>query len=450
MVNLETFEKGKKAAIAGKLSVSRDLLEPIAALNPGHPSLYYLALAELKVGDINEATNHIDSFIKNNPKHFGAHILASRILLKKGKLEEAKDILNKGISLNSSTNPTAEMLREEIAKLEAEKKALSYINIIDTAFNKNPEEARISHEVIAAAQSLSEIIPKGNWAREIIQAKIANFHFAPSIEHALANYIPHLLEISVEFDYISWPKRIHKYIQGKKIIDIGCGFGGYGTGFLCAGAESYLGLDPVMSLESTRAKNKRIREWADMGISPNEIVARCPDIRLFQGTSEELHFDEKFDVISLHNVTEHLMHLDIVFEGLTHLCHADTKIIFMHHNYYCWNGHHKSPNQPKHILGVNGEGEQLKLMDWKHINFADQAPDDHYVKTHLNRVTLKEIKEITQKYFKVEEWNEIPSNQETLDRLNPDIITAVKSSHPHLTKRDLEVNVVFAICEAKR
>jgi SAM-dependent methyltransferase len=261
--------------------------------------------------------------------------------------------------------------------------------------------------------------------------------------------MPALLEVSVEFDYLTWPKRIQQHIKGKSVIDVGCGFGGYGTGFLAAGATSYLGLDPVMDLDSTKAKNKRIREWSDMGITPNSIQEQCPDIRLFQGTSEELKFDEKFDVISLHNVTEHLIQLDLVFEGMVQLCHKDTKVVFMHHNYYCWNGHHKSPNQPGQIVNGVGKGEQMLLMDWRHIPFADSAPDDHYVKTHLNRVTLDEIKGITSKYFEIEEWNEIPSNKATLERLSDDIVDNIRLTHPHLTKRDLETNVVFAICGAK-
>ena len=122
----------------------------------------------------------------------------------------------------------------------------------------------------------------------------------------------------------------------------------------------------------------------------------------------------------------------------------------MHHNYYCWNGHHLSPNQPHQIKGENGEGEQTKVMDWRHISLIDEVSDDHYIKTHLNRVTLDEMKEITERYFDIEEWNEIPSNNQTLERLTPDILSSVQKSRPYLTRRDLEINVVFALSGVKK
>lgn len=447
MIEEKGFIAGKAAVKSGDIDTARKMLNPIIQSQAHHPSAFFLAQAEYKHGNNETAKQHCAAYIEKHQQHLGARILAGRIALKQGDINDAASHLNKARTL-SAEDSAVQQLTDEIEAQKRNQGTQKLIDIVD-GYSQSNADGKIPEEVLAAAEALGKIEPLNSWNRDITQAKVANFHFASSVESALDNYIPSLLEISVEFDYLTWPKRIQQYIKGKSVIDVGCGFGGYGTGFLAAGATSYLGLDPVMNLDSTKAKNKRIREWADMGITPNAIQEECPDIRLFQGTSEELRFDEKFDVISLHNVTEHLIQLDLVFEGMVQLCHKDTKIVFMHHNYYCWNGHHKSPNQPGQIVNGVGKGEQMLLMDWRHIPFADSAPDDHYVKTHLNRVTLDEIKDITSKYFEIEEWNEIPSNKPTLERLSDDIVDNIRLTHPHLTKRDLETNVVFAICGAK-
>ena len=449
IIDRENYLRGKEAAIAGDIILAREILLPITKFKGDHPAAYFLALAEFNFGDFEKAKIYSKSFIENNPNHAGIYLLLGRLYLREEKFLEAKSLLEKATKHVDTSNTRIQQLEREIKMIENEKCAISSIEIIDQFFREH-KDSDPNTDVIRAAEALAELKPIGNWSKDVVQAKIAFFHFAESVDHALKNYIPDLLEITVEFDYLSWPKRIHNYISHKKVIDVGCGFGGYGTGFLTAGAKSYLGLDPEMNLSSTRAKNKRTRKWSDMGITPDEISRRCPDIRLFLGTSEELTFNEKFDVISLHNVTEHLMQLDLVFKGLVKLCHAETKIIFMHHNYYCWNGHHLSPNQPHQIKGENGEGEQTKVMDWRHISLIDEVSDDHYIKTHLNRVTLDEMKEITERYFDIEEWNEIPSNNQTLERLTPEILSSVQKSRPYLTRRDLEINVVFALSGVKK
>ena len=448
VIDKENFQIGKEAALNGDIDTARMYLRQIAKDKCTHPAAYFLALIELKKGALADAKALSSNYITLNPNHPGIRIVAAKVAIQLGDLNEAHEHVS-SILLNDPDHSAAQKLKLEVEGSQAGVDVASAIRMVDEYSQSRIPGADVPLEVLEAAKRLASTPPENNWAKDPVQAKIANFYFSSDVESALANYIPSLLEVSVEFDYLTWPRRLQSLIRGKSVLDVGCGFGGYGTGFLAAGAKSYLGLDPVMNLESTRAKNKRIREWRDMGITPNEIQQRCPDIRLFQGTSEELSFAEKFDVISLHNVTEHLIQLDTVFEGLVDVCHKHTKIVFMHHNYYCWNGHHKSPNQPAQIIGENGEGEQRLLMDWKHIGFADTAPDDHYTKTHLNRVTLAEIKSITAKYFEIEHWEEISSNADTLKRLTPEIELRLHNSHPHLSKCDLQTNVVYAVARLK-
>lgn len=306
--------------------------------------------------------------------------------------------------------------------------AKSYLSIIDEGY-LNVREGLIEASVLEAASALAQLVPGPDWADNQISASTAHFHFASDVTEALKNYDPHLIDISTRFGYITWPKRIQKYVKGKSVVDVGCGFGGFGPGFLAAGARNYMGLDPVMKLDSTRAKNKRKRVWDDMGVTPNQISQSLPAVRLHEGTAEDFSSEQKFDTISLHNVTEHLIHLESVFGGLIELCKPDTNLVFLHHNFFCWNGHHFAPSNPTQIDENNQRHQEV--LDWRHIEIVENLPDDHYFKTKLNRVRLDEIRAITEKYFDIIEWNELPSNKATLNRLTPEVIRRIKNCSQH-------------------
>jgi SAM-dependent methyltransferase len=301
--------------------------------------------------------------------------------------------------------------------------------------------------VLEAARALQRCDPGPDWTKDPRQATIAYFHHATDLEWALRNYDAHLVDVSTRFDYVAWPKRIQQYVRGKSVLDVGCGFGGFGMGFLIAGTASYAGLDPAMELDSSRAKNKRLRKWADMGVTPRQIADALPAIRLFQSSSEDKSFDETFDTIALHNVTEHLMQLEEVLSGLTRLCKPDTDLVFHHHNYYCWNGHHLPPNQPAQL--DENDPKHQAVYDWRHINALPHLPDDHYIMTSLNRVRLDELKELTEKYFDIVRWDEILSSEQTLARLTPDVVERVRAVVPDITERELTVNAVFAVARPK-
>ena len=93
--------------------------------------------------------------------------------------------------------------------------------------------------------------------------------------------------------------------------------------------------------------------------------------------------------------------------------------------------------------------EHLKVYDWRHIELVDSLPDDHYFKTHLNRVTLKEIKAITEKHFKIDVWEEIQSNKATLERFTPEAVKRVQAYRPDVTEQDMRTNVVYCVARPK-
>lgn len=440
-----TMEAVRAAMEAKDWDGARRLLAPVVAENPHGVGAFQLARAELELGRPDVAGPLVAAFRAWRPKHVGARMLSARVHLANGELTEAEFEAQVAHELDPE-RPAIPKLLERIRAAHRVADLDQVIAVLD----EQAEETRDSGpsaEVLAAAQQLQKCDPGPDWARDPRQARIAYFHFAADLESALRNYHPHLIEISTEFDYVAWPKRIQDYVRSRSVLDVGCGFGGFGMGFLIAGARSYVGLDPAMELDSTRAKNKRIRQWADMGVTSRQIADSLPAIRLFQSSSEDKAFDETFDTIALHNVTEHLMDLEEVLSGLVRLCKPHTEVVFHHHNYYCWNGHHLAPNQPKQLDETNPKHQMV--YDWRHINLVPELDADHYIRTNLNRVRLDELRALTEKYFHIERWDEIPSSQATLDRLTSGVVQRVREEIPDITERELSVNAVLGVARPR-
>lgn len=439
----EVIDAGKAALAQKDYGTVRALLVPIVESGKAPVAGFFLARADFEDGHHIRARSYLAPFLNKFPRHTGGQMLHARMELAEGHVETAETIVRQVRAAHPDFRPAINLL-SEIEGQRSAAEARGFIEIIDATYlsarSGSPDEA-----LREAAAGLAGLPHGPAWNNDPVQARIAYFRNAADLETALVNYDPHLIDISCEFDYVTWPKRIQEYVRRKSVIDVGCGFGGYGMGFLIAGAREYVGLDPVMDLDSTRGKNKRIRAWADMGVTPRTIMETLPAIRLFQGTSEDLSFDEKFDTIALHNVTEHLLALEEVLAGLVKLCRPDTTLVYLHHNYYCWNGHHFAPNQP-HQLDEDNPDHRL-VYDWRHIEIVDDLPDNHYFKTSLNRVRLDEIHEITSRYFEIEEWTEQNSSKATLARLTPEIVDRVRKTVPDMTEREMSVNVVF--CRAR-
>lgn len=435
-----------KAAVAEKdWTDARRLLAPVVAENPNGVGAFMLARAELELGRPDIAAPLVAAFRAWRPRHVGARVLAARVHLANDQLDEAEAEARTALELDPEA-PAPPRLLDRIAAARAVADAERHLAVV----NEQHVAARATGptpELLEAARALQRCEPGPDWTKDPREATIAYFHHAPDLEWALRNYDAHLVDISTRFDYVAWPKRIQQYVRGKSVLDVGCGFGGFGMGFLIAGTRSYAGLDPAMELDSSRAKNKRLRKWADMGVTPRQIADALPAIRLFQSSSEDKSFDETFDTIALHNVTEHLMQLEEVLHGLTRLCRPDTDVVFHHHNYYCWNGHHLPPNQPAQ-LDVDNARHQA-VYDWRHIDALPHLPEDHYVMTNLNRVRLDELKEVTERYFDIVRWDEVPSSQATLDRLTPQVLDRVRDVVPDITERELSVNAVLGVARPR-
>lgn len=440
-----TMQAAKTAIAEKDWEAARRLLAPMVIENPRGVGAFMLARAELGAGHPEAAGPLVAAFRAWRPQHVGARMLSARVHLANKELDSAE---TEALAVQEM-EPERAGLSGLFALITAAQEAENverHIRLIDQHYRAARHD-RPSTALLEAAAALSRMSPAPNWTGDVSQAKVAYFHHADDLQWALRNYDPELIAISCQFDYATWPRRIQEYVQGRSVLDVGCGFGGFGMGFLIAGASSYAGLDPAMELDSTRAKNKRSRTWADMGVTPRAIANALPAIRLIQSSSEDNSFNETFDTIALHNVTEHLLQLDDVLGGLVRLCHPQTDIVLHHHNYFCWNGHHLQPSQPRFL--DEGNPKHQEIYDWRHVDALPALPEDHYISTHLNRVRLDDFRSITERHFDIVRWDEIPSNTATLERLSPCVLDRVRKVIPDLTERDLAVNTVFAVARPR-
>jgi SAM-dependent methyltransferase len=442
--NADVLEAAKQAVAVKDWTTARRLLAPLVAENPDGVPGFFLARAELELGRPEVAAPLVTAFRAYRPHHVGSAVLAARIHLANGELEEAQKLALTVLELEPD-NVVAPGLLERIAAATVAKDLRAHIEVIDARYREARAGAP-SADLLRAARTLHDIEPGPDWVRDTDQAKIAYFHHARDLGDALLNYHPDLIDVAARFDFLRWPQRIQQHL-GESVLDVGCGFGGLGIGYLVAGAASYTGIDPAMELDSTRARNKRTRRWDDMGITPREIADTLPAIRLVPSAVETHRFDRTFDTIVLHNVSEHLPDPDRVLARLTDLCHPGSKVVLLHHNFYSWTGHKRQPRSPAQLDERNAEHRQV--YDWGHVTAVPDLPRDHDFLVNLNRLRPDELRETVARHFVVTEWEEVLSDAATCARLTPVVFERVRDVVPDITERELNVNSVFCVARPR-
>jgi SAM-dependent methyltransferase len=279
-------------------------------------------------------------------------------------------------------------------------------------------------------------------ARESRDFGAAVAHLRSIAPHQLADVPDDLIARTVDFGYVTWPFTIRELIEGKDVLDVGCGSGMHGLGFIMAGARSYTGLDPLIDLASSKVKHKSRRYWTDFGYTAGQIADLVPGVELIPGVFEDVAPDRIFDVAVMHYATEHFHNLEQVFAGVAARLRPGGKILFQHHNYFAWNGHHM---QPKLISNIQpGDPKQERYMDWAHLRFIDEPDADTDRK--VNKVRIGELRAITERYFKIDEWRLIQSKaSEGAGRLT-DEIAARWSAY---SREELTTQSVFCVAETR-
>ena len=93
---------------------------------------------------------------------------------------------------------------------------------------------------------------------------------------------------ALELGYLRWPKALAPWCQGKDVVDVGCGMGLHGLGFLLEGARSYTGVDPLIKPKSWVLKSLHSGKRLDCGWTPEMLMERIDRFRMIRGISNEL------------------------------------------------------------------------------------------------------------------------------------------------------------------
>ena len=444
----QLLDRSRNLINEGQLADARELLLGVVDKQPKPAVACQLARIALKEKAPELAQRYLEPHLKNGNPGFTTLLLMGRASEQLKNYQRAADFYQQAHTQKPDAPGPGRALQRIKPYLDS---AMAREDFEDTLeqIQKHIENGstELALQPAAFLRSYRELIGNLPWHEDSLYAKVAHFAFKEDLLSAIQSYNPELISMSVEYGYLTWPKRIQNFILNKSVLDVGCGFGGYGTGFLAAGTREYTGLDPAMDLDSKTAKNKILRAWASMPKTPRQIMESNPQITLIQGKSEDIAHSRHYDVISLHNVTEHLMDIGRVFEGFRPLMLPETMIVFLHHHFYAWNGHHHAPVKPENFA-VDDEMHK-KYADWAHVIHGSEFPEDDYINTGLNQITLEELKSLTEQHFEIVQWQENYSRKPVLERLTPELLEAALAARPNVTRKDLELHTVFCVARLK-
>lgn len=237
----------------------------------------------------------------------------------------------------------------------------------------------------------------------------------------------------------AWPERVRPWLRDADVLDIGCGRNLQGLGFLAAGARSYTGIEPALDLDNNVFKDSRT-VWSKrvaIDLTLRTLMQRYPTLRYERALARDLAAREpgRFDVLVMHNVTEHLMEIEAEFEQFARLLRPGGALVFRHPNFYCWNGHHR---RPRTVREIDGSAEQAEVVDWAHVRFDPEKHD--WIARTQNRIRLGELRALIERHFRIEQWEEAESPPEKgRDRLTPEIL----ARYPEFTRQELLTRAVF-------
>lgn len=253
-----------------------------------------------------------------------------------------------------------------------------------------------------------------------------------------------MLDETIRQGYLEWPFRISPWLSGAHICDIGCGNSLHAIGFLFCGAASYTGFDPALARRGSLLKDKRgvYGRLEASEFSPEAIQRRIPCVHFVPSRFAYDPGREKFDVVTMHNVTEHIPDLDALFMDIRASLRPGGWLLFAHPSFTAWSGHHMKPRQISEI--VPDDPAQSAFIDWNHLVERDDWPNS--VRHGQNRIRLHDLFRTVGRHFRIECWTERDSREkEGACRLTPEI----EAAHPDYTRQDFLVKTVFVAAQPR-
>ncbi len=182
------------------------------------------------------------------------------------------------------------------------------------------------------------------------------------------NVWPKILVPLNKLRYSYW-KSVLGDVAGKKVFDLGCGYGLLSESFAADGAD-VVGMDPsenLLKVARERAKEKGL------------AISYRP------GHAEQLRCDEQFEVVAAADVLEHVKDLDQVIKASCE--------ILAKGGCYCFLTNNRTPKALQEMITV--PEEVLKIVPLGYHEYEKFiTPEELSAIFQKNRVTVKEVKGI--------------------------------------------------------
>lgn len=238
-------------------------------------------------------------------------------------------------------------------------------------------------------------------------------HGAPR-EKLLPSFLK-VLSSAVELGHDAWPNEIKSLVWGKDVLDFGCGATLYGPVIRALGARSYTGIDKVIDPSRKRFRSRALKQTVSLDFSMTDAARVIPNISYMQ--ADDVLSREAFDIVLLQSVTHVLAEPDKVLAHIHRSLRPGGEVWILHDNFYAWTGHQQQPRSPAAYDPENPDHQTF--VDWGHIKY--EPAEDHPFRTSLNRIRLRELRSLLDRYFEVDGWKEVTEKSAVRARLTPEI-----------------------------
>ena len=294
----------------------------------------------------------------------------------------------------------------------------------------------------SAAQLISELVPVVQKATEVRRASTPEallFNYVLSNGAPKERNLPSLQRLfrgAVDLGHCEFPLQLKSFCQDKDLLHLACGQSLNCVVFRALGARSYTGVDENVSLVRKKFRS-RTKETVDLGLSLSDVTRLMPGITFLK--SNRITLADAFDAIVVAGV-HRIADLEGTFAQLHRALRPRGQIWFSHDNFFAWAGHQGEPKNPGRYDPGNEAHRQF--VDWGHVTF--DPPEDHRIRTSLNRMRIADLRRIVDTYFEVEQWKEIPDRPPIPSRLTTEVRRKLKG----YTDQDLLIRQV--VCRATK
>jgi SAM-dependent methyltransferase len=230
-----------------------------------------------------------------------------------------------------------------------------------------------------------------------------------------SRHIPSLLRIFeqvVALGHVAWPLELRSLIQGRDVLDFGCGATLYGPAFRALGAKTYTGVDKALDPTRKKFRSRLLKKTVDLSFSLADVCGVIPGISYLR--ADAVTSREAWDVALLQSVTHQLEEPAETIAQIARALRERGEIWILHENFYSWGGHQQAPRTPSAY--DPSKPEHRARVDWRHV-----VPDKPPPEPRRMPLRIAELRELVSRHFEITKWEEVPDRSAMRARLTDQV-----------------------------